>query len=82
MLMYLMFSSGFLWSDVLNEMSCDTYKYGIDPAPLISTIEGDSVKVDSFTNSTVYGKVNNEVIEWNEEGICSCNKWSWNLTMR
>jgi hypothetical protein len=58
--------------NLYTEMSMDTYPYGVDPSPMLRTKSKHSVRIDSISDSSLYGRVWNKKYEWNDLGVCNC----------
>lgn len=61
------------------EMSMDTYPYGVDASPMVQFLSGESPTIDSLDANTLYGHFNGVRLEWNEYGMCKCNKPKYDL---
>ena len=85
-MLYLMYSMLFAGSFDIGflylELSMDTYKYGSDPSPLIKTVNGRRLHIDSMVDYKLYGRVGNRLLTWDSLGHCistTCKKGD-NLT--
>lgn len=63
-------SSTFL-DDLYNEMSMDTYPYGVDASPVLRMKNGKSPTIDSLGDVLIYGHVDQNEIVWNKNGKSS-----------
>ena len=72
-------ASNFNLNDLSMEMSMDTYPYGVDASPMVLMKSGESPTIDSLDATTLYGHYNGVKLEWNEFGMCKCNKPKYDL---
>lgn len=60
-------SSTFL-DDLYNEMSMDTYPYGVDASPVVRTKNGKSPTIDSLGDVSVFGHLHEQTFVWDKNG--------------
>jgi hypothetical protein len=60
-------STSFL-DDLYNEMSMDTYPYGVDPSPVVRTVNGQAPTIDSLGNDCLYGHIKDKHFIWTRDG--------------